>query len=749
MAYTPPTGNLVDLNFIGDYTAPIGDDVQLQFGSVLDNYIRTHSVYLEYLSDTLQVTEAILIDTHAFTLEAAYDTSIVDPLIHINADNVILESLYDHHQLQILPDIVTHDTIYEMDYDSLEVGGNSATDLPKGISPGFNVPWGGRIESDIHFKFPWDDIYAVDQHFLITRARAFPIVDIHFIAIWNAMYITDIPSVNDWASFNWVDLHQSYYWDSMLIRDKEYKARYTDGFLVDEFHLYRYGQPSPFDVQSTYVFEENKTQTDRTYFMPYGIGVDPDSDTFREVPWGPRELFSYCFKNYEPPRPGMSIDLSFPAKYPLYIGATNLVFELSNYSTSPLCNNQHNHTGIRDNNIIPGVDVEPVIPPIPFPIKPVYYIMNTVLVQTLPGHVQVEVKGLSMTIDRESWLWQLNMTVGKKEYVDLLSPKNGTYPTVEIYINGWKWVYLIEGWTENLGFARGTYSITGRSPSMILGDPICDKKTLTVTELGTGSYIMQGIMNSNAAAAGFSIVFSGYDNTQTGFDPATGSDWNIPAHSFSYTEQTDIQAMQMLTNSIGAYIQTNPAFYNYGTGNDGRFLDVFPRYAWQPWNWELTNPELEFKILDKSIIREMGSTYKKNPDYYGAYIVGEAPKEGASVGVFCDVYKQEKGAACKHAPVESSMLYTTDMIAQEKGRMIIAEAGVWCEHTIRVFSLFPEPQLPGLFKVGDLINVRDGATSEWIGLVVSTTIEASVVNGSAFSVSQNLGVTQYVGEWNV
>jgi hypothetical protein len=112
------------------------------------------------------------------------------------------------------------------------------------------------------------------------------------------------------------------------------------------------------------------------------------------------------------------------------------------------------------------------------------------------------------------------------------------------------------------------------------------------------------------------------------------------------------------------------------------------------------------------------------------------------------VYKQEKGQACLHAPVISSPLFTTDAIAQEKGRMIIAEAGIWQDHSIRVFSLFPFPQEPGLFAVGDLINVTKSGVSDWIGLIKGVSIEASLINKSAFSVSQNLNVSQYVGEWN-
>lgn len=746
MAYTPPAGNNVVLNFTGSYTAPRGDEVIIQFGNPLDNSIKSHDIYLEYSSDKHQIEEAYALITSDVTYELLVDQSIIDPLIHINPNDTEYELEIESFQLQILPDIVTADTVYESEFELQGIGGNRETDLPNGISPGMRMCWYNGYSADTHFIFPWGKTSEVDFHHNITAIVQLLEIDIHFSAVWKSMFIEDVPTGDSWKEMEHFDMHWIFKWDSMVARDRTAYVPYENGKAVSNTVFIPYGQPDPLDSFVTKTYGTNSVHSDLSLNNYYG--GDVYGDISKEVPWGPRELFIYCFKNYVPPSSSDSVDFNFPSKYPLVLGANVLTFELDSYSTSPLCNNHHNHTGIRDNYITPGIEVDPVIPPTPFPVKPFYYIMNTVLVKTLPGNVPIEVKGLTMTTDRDSWLWQLNMTVGKREYVELLSPKNGTFPIVEIYINGWKWVYLIEGWSENKGFARGTYSITGRSPSMILSDPICDRKTLTVGTGATGSYIIQSILDSNAQAAGFSILFSGYENNQTGFDPATGSDWYIPANTFSYADQTDIQAMQTLVQSIGGYIQTNPAFYNYPAGTDGRILEILPKYAWQPWNWNLSNTDIDFKVLDKSIIREMGSSYKKNPDYYGAYIIGEAPKEGSSYGVYCDVYKQDKGPACKHAPIESSVLYTTDMIAQEKGRMIIGDAGVWRDHSIKVFSLFPDPKPPGLFRVGDYINVRDAAISEWIGLVVSTTIEASVVNSCAFSVSQNLGVSQYIGEWN-
>jgi len=867
MPYTPPSGNLVEFNISGAYTPPLGGDVLIQFGNVLDNYIRTADVYLNSDFGMLQVTEAELILTHTVELQLESPVFELDPLIHMVTNNVEFNLDIEHSLLQILPDIVTHPIIFENDSNLLSVGGNSETDLPMGISPGHAFKYGGSLNSDIHFLFKWGNPFSTDICLTLDNRVYFNLVDNSENSIWGSMWVLDQHSDTPWELLTPIDLHVSSVWLSFLIVDRTQSTIYEGNRFLTKTSEYLYNAPTPFDRLSTYRYE-GVVQADPTREFDWNSKFDNNPDSLKEYLWGPRELFSYCYRSYIPPQQGDSIDFSYPPKnifyptvlentrenvdsynarilsgleqaylndlalyqsleeeettaYYAYIDAleylqfinslphinrsesaesalakyteaetvylrcqvataeakllyerskalfdnyipvtalpdsgdtvvdNSINLELSHYSADPRCLTEHNRTGPRDSGGGGGTVVIPPEPPYPpFVVKQVYYVMNTVLVKTLPGNTEVEVKAISMTIDRDSWLWQLSMTVAKKEYVDLLSPKNGVYQTVEVYINGWKWVFLVESWRENLGFAKGTYSVNGRSPSLVLGDPICDKKSFTNTTQETGSSIITGILGANPAASGFSIAFSDYEGNQTGFDPSSGSHWLITENAFTYTGQTDIQAIQTLAESIGGYVQTHRSFYNYGTGQDHRILEILPTFKFQPWNWTANYPGIEYTQLDKSLIREIGTSYKKNPDYYGAYIVGESPRANGSTSVFCNVYKDGKGPASTHAPLCSGPLYTTDEIAQEKGRMLIGDSGVWSEHTIKIFSLMPSGTAPGLLKVGDMINVTTGATTEWRGLITSVSIDASVINTSVFTVSQTVNALQYIGEWN-
>lgn len=866
MAYTPPAGNLLDFNISGNYTPPKGDEVVLQFGSVLDNYIRTFDVILGTEFESLLVTESELIRTHTVDLIPEFETCSVEPLIHMVTNTFELSSDIEHSLLQILPDIVTHPFVLENGSDLLLVGGNSETDLPMGISPGHSFKYGGATSADIYFKFRWGVPAETDVCYTIGNRIYFEYEDTFKWSPWEVMFVLDQSAASPWEDLVWFDVHYLYPWASFFIQDITHKTDYYGNKFFSIESNYSYAQPEAKDVLRGMSYGW-ASYTDPTREFDWNVArLTPDSS--KEVPWGPRELFKYCYREYIPPQQGDIVLFSFPPKnnyYPVQVESTrenvdlfnarmlaaleqkylaayvtyqgsltaedtaysallaasdylqfinslphadrpessdsalskytlaeaeylrkqgvtvtdkalyekykydfdnyipvealpdsnntvldySILLSLSHYSADPRCLTEHNRTGPRDSGGGSGTIVIPPEPPFPpFAVKQVYYVMNTVLVKTLPGNVDIEVRSVSMTIDRDSWLWQLSMTVAKKEYVDLLSPKNGVYQTVEIYINGWRWVFLIESWSENLGFAKGTYSVSGRSPSLVLGDPICDKKSFTNTSEETGSSIITGILGANPLASGFSIAFSDYTDNQTGFDPNAGSHWLISENAFSYTGQTDIQAIQTLAESIGGYVQTHRSFYDYGGGNDYRILEILPRFKFQPWNWTASYPGISYKQLDKSIIREIGTSYKKNPDYYGAYIVGESPRAGGTTSVFCNVYKDGKGAATLHAPLCSGPLFTTDEIAQEKGRMIIGDSGVWSEHTIKIFSLMPSGTAPGLLKVGDMINVTSGATTEWRGLVTSVAIDAGVINTSAFSVSQTISVSQYIGEWN-
>ena len=747
MAYTPPNGSNVEINFNGSYTPPIGNNVEVVFGDVFDNNIVSQNIVFQSVVSAASVVEAILFQSEDLTLDSSLGSFSVTPLLHLHPTNIVLETGISDYVLEILPDIVNENveiTVYNL---ASSIGGGSSIDLPYKLNAGIVIPYGGNIHTDEFFSVVWGDFVQVD----VTLVYLHPVmekIDVETECPWGVFLKTDnFVTVDSSDTDSYVDHTAVIPWASFLWTDRSFSVQYEGNRIVDRHYIVNYGDSNPVDTFATERWMGTATSVNRDFSINWGAISPVDIEYI--VNYGPKELFKYCFEIYEPPPSHIGPNFVFPPRNAVFDGVwdKDVHFIMDSYASDPRCGYQHMYTGIRDVNVDPG---DPIIPVYPFKVRQVYYMLNTVLVKEVPSNYPIEVKALTITTDRDSWLWQLSMTVGKKSYVEMLRPSGGVLKKVEVYINGWKWIFSIEGWQENRGFARGTWTLTGRSPSLVMGDPICPQKSYVHTdENSTGSSIIADIIS--AGGYSFSVSYVGYgEDSQTGFDPVSDG-WSIPVNAFSYSNQTDIQAIQTIVDSIGGYIQTTPDFYDYtsASGPDNRTLEILPRYSWQPWNWDKDEYEIPFKQLDRSIVTDLGSTYRKNPDYFGVYMIGQTPKaDGAGGGVFCNVFREGyNSVTCAHAPISSNPLYTTDIIAQEKGRAILGDSGMWVDHNIKVFSLFPPNQEPGLFRVGDLVHITEVGSPTTRGIVTSTSISAGLSNGSAFTVYQSLGVSEYIGEW--
>lgn len=749
MPFTPPTGINLELNFSGSYTAPTGENVELVLGNVLENYIRTRNCVLNLSSEILIVTEAVLFGTADTIINLTSSFVQVDPLIHVNAHNSVLEISSDFVGIQILPDMVISSCEIGLFSAKEMVGGGTVTDLPMYLNPGMTFSWGGNSKTDTFHEVIWGSFAKTDVFNNVCMVIEFPHIDVLMDSPWKSFYTTDNVHSSKYRDYEFhTGVETDHPWKYFLWTDKFVDVIYKGRRNADKEINYRYNDSVPKDSTSSYVWNTDTIQCNSELNVVWGDSRVKNIDYV--VNWGPKELYKYCFEVYEPPPSHRGINFVFPPRNAVFDGTwdKDIHFIMDSYSSDPRCGYEHMYTGIRDIN--PGNP--PVVPYYePFKVKQVYYMYNSVLVKTIPSNIDIEVLGLSITTDMDSWLWQVTMSIGKKQYLDLVRPSSpGGFKKVEININGWKWIFVIESWSENLSFPKGTWNVTGRSPSLILGDPICEPKSFVNETASTGSALMQTILDASYGYSVYTVDWTSYGGaeTQTGFDPAApGATWNIPANGFSYSNQTNIQAIQLLADSIGAYVQSN----QYFDGTVPELISIAPRYPYQPWNWSLMNTDIDFVQLDRSLILEMGSTYKKNPDYYGVYLVGTAGKDGdAFSAAFGNVYRDGYGPSSAHAPLVSNPLFTTDEVLREYGRKVLAESGMWADHSVRVFSLFPEGRIPGLLRVGTMVNMTNplNVGDNFQGIVKSLNITAAIVNKSAFSVSQNITVAQYLGEWD-
>ena len=540
-----------------------------------------------------------------------------------------------------------------------------------------------------------------------------------------------------------VDFYNGSPWGALLIN--------TDHILSIDWI-----QPAPNDVHKNLIATEG-ILTDLHMSVNYN---EPGSkDRMHSVPWGPYSYYiNHCGGNdyYEPPLP-CSVSFSFPNKYELNPGiCKDITFTISGYNSPVNCKYKHWQTGSRDIN--PGLVVGNRLQ---YPTsREVYYMLNQVLVKEIITNKPIEVMSVTATTDRDSWLWQFQVTVASRDCLEAIMPVDGVYVTIEININGYSWLCTVESWSEDRQFSGDTWTVNGRSPSIIFGNPISQKKSDTITSGWNGQQLFDNVVTSKVAPSNWPASISDWtsdwtqyqiSNTsedfekytatvQTGFNPLT--DWFIPPSTLSYTEKTEIEVLQDISGAIGAYIYTEP---------NSTVLTVRPMYAQQPWNWTYDNDQISWKPIIEDMCEAIGKTSKLYPYYERIHVAGEAISSNADTGgtgpdpssqaTFVNVFKTGYPNG-DLAPMVTHPLITTSKAGLEKGRMVIGKVGEWYEHTLRLNVLCPEPSPMGLFIPGDMISVLE-RTVPWHGQVTGVSVVAASTAGGIV-VNQIITAEQYV-----
>jgi hypothetical protein len=520
------------------------------------------------------------------------------------------------------------------------------------------------------------------------------------------------------------------------------------------------------DVPKTIPWE-TPTELDWHFTTPWNA---PDANDAKKCnPWGPFSYYLLCYVDgkYFPPQACTNIEFEFPNKYELVPGiCEDIVFHLNNYATKadPRCPWDHVHSGVRDKYNNPLEPPPPIIPPdytFPQP-KGSYYIMNTVTVHELTAWTPIEVLSVSIVTDQDSWLWQFQITVATTECLDIVMPQDDVLKSVVVTINGYSWVCTVEAWNESRVFGKDAWTIIGRSPSLMFGDPISERKSYTETQAKQGGQLVNDIALNKVvpdtfppALTNWEVNWAAYGNSSTpgfaknvtGFDPF--SSWYVPTNTLTYTNKTEIDVMKFLVEGIGAYIQTEP-----DCRDDGTKFYIHPKYPQHPWNWDDSNSDISWRPLIDSQFMEIGRSNIVKPSYQAVYVLGEAKggsNDGTGDGDGTAVMAQVHYEGCSptssttiYAPMVTHALVTSTKAGRELGRLSICDTGSWKQHSVRLNVLCPgnDPS-SGLFNVGDMITVMERGV-QWYGQVTGISINASVSDGLV-GVQQVLSIIEYVG----
>lgn len=327
-----------------------------------------------------------------------------------------------------------------------------------------------------------------------------------------------------------------------------------------------------------------------------------------------------------------------------------------------------------------------------------YMIANSVSLVVLPDRTSVAATNIKLGRDIDAFAWTLTFDLFGRTSLNLVRPDANGPKTVEVTINGWTWLFIVERYSTQGKFPSERFSVTGVSRTQLLAEPYAPKRSaVNAVDINAVQAASDQLENT-----GFTLA---WDYTALG-----PPDWTIPAGAFSYQEQTALQVIARVAEAVGGVVK--PA-------RDSDALSVVPRYRAAPWNWGV---EIMDRIIPAEIVSGVGGEWSPQPAWNSCYV------SGTTHGVAVDVRRAGTAGDAPAPDVFDDLITGTDA-ARHRGIAEIAKGGNQEIVTLSL-PLFPQGgSAPGLVDPAHLCEVRD-IDGTWRGLCLSTEVSAEGVGAS-------------------
>lgn len=435
---------------------------------------------------------------------------------------------------------------------------------------------------------------------------------------------------------------------------------------------------------------------DTRHVVPWINAMRP-IDPLRRYYWG-RELYErICLRGYEPPA-GDAIILRMDTPISQVNDGANIRLYFDRMSYDLRCN-QREPSGWRDQYIY--------IKPATWPTAPrleVLYTMNTALLKRVSDNAPVEVHRMELAADIDSWCWSFSARVPEASLA-LVMPLAEPVE-VEAEINGFKWVVLIESWSESASFGKREYQIRGRSVSAVLADPYAVLQSGSNTAAANARQLAEEQLLYTGWTIDWGIV-----------------DWLVGAGALSYSNSSPIKTIQQIVETAGGRLLSN---------RTAKELLAIPRLHSAPWSWAAATPDLG---ISDYVVRKLSREYANSTAWNAVFVSGE------NQGVLAKV-KRTGTAGDIVAPMVTDALITATEVASARGIEIIGRSGKWSKEGLEL-PLTQSGSLPGLLEIGQLIEMTERGTP-WRGQVVGVSVSADRTQG--LRVSQSIDVERWYGD---
>jgi hypothetical protein len=344
---------------------------------------------------------------------------------------------------------------------------------------------------------------------------------------------------------------------------------------------------------------------------------------------------------------------------------------------------------------LPYVDYPGPVKPLPEPppdptILDTYMIANTVNLVALPSRTPIEAKNIKIGLDADSFSWTFSADIFTRAALELVQPDADGAGELELDINGWTWVVLVERYSRKRQFPAEAYTITGATRGQLLAAPYAPLRSgLNAAQINAAQAAEAELLNT-----GFTLSW-------------TATDWTFPAGALSYQSQTAMQVIARMAETVGAVVL--PA-------RDSDHLDIVPRYPLPPWQWNDVDAPIT-RVIPPAMMTDLGGEWTPQPAWNACYT------SGTSVG--CSMLVRRAGTAGDNPTPDVFDDWLTDQPAnQARGTHELSKGGN-IEIVSVTIPLFPfsDDHGVGLILPAHLYRVPE-ETGAWVGLCLGVDISA-------------------------
>lgn len=345
----------------------------------------------------------------------------------------------------------------------------------------------------------------------------------------------------------------------------------------------------------------------------------------------------------------------------------------------------------------PNPDPDPVEPP---EFKTVYLIMNTLQITDVATGTPLDIQGVTIGLDIDSWAWKFSGTLYGQGSLALVAPGAGGMKDISVTINSHDWVFSIERYTSDERFPTEKFTITGVSRTQYMAAPFAPTRSYTNASATTAAQAATAELENT----GFTLTWP------TGNDEDL-PDWPIPAGALSFRDKSPAQVVAQIVTAAGGIMV--PAM-------DADSWTVQPRYKVAPWDWDTATPDAGIYI---GMVRSRSAQYEPGPDFNACYV------SGVSQGEAVDVKRAGSGGTDPMPDIYEDLI-TDSQPAISRGKAELAAAGNKVVETLSV--MIPESgAAPGVLVPGMIVKImHDDSLLDYMALVLSVSISVQKAGGA-------------------